>query len=55
VVGDVPVVVVSVSDDHARSKSMGAVAHLKKPVPTQELFTLLQKLANTKTPTPVVA
>ena len=51
-----PIVVVSVSDDEARSRSLGAVAHLKKPVPTQQLFLLLRDLAKTESrPTASVA
>ena len=45
VLGRLPIVVVSVSDDEARSRSLGAVAHLKKPVPTQQLFLVLKDLA----------
>jgi len=51
-----PIVVVSVSDDEARSRSLGAVAHLKKPVPTQQLFLLLKDLSATEArPTASVA
>ena len=45
VLGKLPVIVVSVSDDEARSRSLGAVAHFKKPVPTQQLHLLLKDLA----------
>ena len=59
VVGKVPVIVVSVNDDKARSQSLGAIAHLMKPVPTQQLFTLLRDLASqrsgTQTATPAAA
>ena len=49
VVGAVPVVIVSVNDDHARSLSLGAVAHFRKPVPTQQLLTLLKDLSARRT------
>jgi CheY-like chemotaxis protein len=49
VVGSVPVVVVSVNEDQARSRSLGATAHLRKPVPTQQLSILLKELAARRT------
>lgn len=41
----VPVVVVSVSDDEPRSRSLGATAHLGKPVPTEQLTRTLRDLS----------
>jgi signal transduction histidine kinase/CheY-like chemotaxis protein len=55
VVGKVPVVVVSVNDDEARSRSLGAEAHLRKPVPTQQLFGLLKDLAGRRSGAPANA
>ena len=43
----IPVIVISVSGDEARSKSLGAIAHLKKPVPTQQLVQVLKELGQT--------
>jgi len=55
-IGKVPIIVVSVNQDQARSKSLGAVAHFSKPVPTQQLFALLKEMAaKRKSATPPAA
>jgi CheY-like chemotaxis protein len=50
VVNKAPVIVVSVDDNKGRSAALGAVAHFAKPVPTQQLFSVLKDLAGARSP-----
>jgi signal transduction histidine kinase/CheY-like chemotaxis protein len=54
VVNKAPVIVVSIDDNKGRSAALGAVAHFTKPVPTQQLFSVLKDLAGATSPRPAV-